>query len=94
MSAQQTPKPIWPKKSKPPDFVSHEPAGLGNKLSALSWQHGLGSGLKSTGHTEILFHRFGETEDATTAGIAVAANCGQIKIGRCHAPTVWLSTTS
>ena len=33
------------------------------------------------GYTAILSHRSGETEDATIADIAVATNCGQIKVG-------------
>jgi enolase len=32
-------------------------------------------------YTAVLSHRSGETEDATTADIAVATNCGQIKTG-------------
>ena len=32
-------------------------------------------------YTTVLSHRSGETEDATIADIAVATNCGQIKIG-------------
>ena len=33
------------------------------------------------GYTTVTSHRSGETEDATIADIAVAANCGQIKTG-------------
>ncbi len=33
------------------------------------------------GYTSVMSHRSGETEDATIADLAVAANCGQIKTG-------------
>ena len=33
------------------------------------------------GYTTVMSHRSGETEDATIADLAVAANCGQIKTG-------------
>ncbi len=33
------------------------------------------------GYTTVISHRSGETEDATIADLAVAANCGQIKTG-------------
>jgi enolase len=33
------------------------------------------------GYTAVMSHRSGETEDSTIADIAVATNCGQIKIG-------------
>jgi enolase len=33
------------------------------------------------GYTAVMSHRSGETEDATIADLAVAANCGQIKTG-------------
>ena len=33
------------------------------------------------GYTAVMSHRSGETEDATIADLAVATNCGQIKIG-------------
>ena len=33
------------------------------------------------GYSAVLSHRSGETEDSTIADIAVATNCGQIKIG-------------
>ncbi|MBL0922785.1 MAG: phosphopyruvate hydratase, partial [Phycisphaerales bacterium] len=33
------------------------------------------------GYAAVMSHRSGETEDATIADIAVAANCGQIKTG-------------
>ena len=33
------------------------------------------------GYTAVMSHRSGETEDATTADLAVATNCGQIKTG-------------
>jgi enolase len=33
------------------------------------------------GYTSVMSHRSGETEDATIADLAVATNCGQIKIG-------------
>ena len=33
------------------------------------------------GYTCVMSHRFGETEDATIADLAVATNCGQIKTG-------------
>ncbi len=36
---------------------------------------------KKAGYTSIVSHRSGETEDATIADIAVAANAGQIKTG-------------
>ncbi len=36
---------------------------------------------KEAGYTTIVSHRSGETEDATMADVAVAANCGQIKSG-------------
>ncbi|WP_010532163.1 phosphopyruvate hydratase [Lentibacillus jeotgali] len=36
---------------------------------------------KQAGYTAIISHRSGETEDATIADIAVAANAGQIKTG-------------
>ncbi|MBI3755012.1 MAG: phosphopyruvate hydratase [Deltaproteobacteria bacterium] len=36
---------------------------------------------KKAGYTAIISHRSGETEDATIADIAVAANAGQIKTG-------------
>jgi enolase len=32
-------------------------------------------------YTSVMSHRSGETEDATIADLAVAANCGQIKTG-------------
>ncbi|MFL5094728.1 MAG: phosphopyruvate hydratase, partial [Xanthobacteraceae bacterium] len=32
-------------------------------------------------YTAVMSHRSGETEDATIADLAVAANCGQIKTG-------------
>ena len=32
-------------------------------------------------YTTVMSHRSGETEDATIADLAVAANCGQIKTG-------------
>jgi len=34
-----------------------------------------------SGYTSVMSHRSGETEDATIADLAVAANCGQIKTG-------------
>src|SRR5699024_1726236 len=36
---------------------------------------------KQAGYTAVISHRSGETEDATIADIAVAANAGQIKTG-------------
>jgi enolase len=33
------------------------------------------------GYASVMSHRSGETEDATIADLAVAANCGQIKTG-------------
>jgi enolase len=36
---------------------------------------------QTNAYTAVLSHRSGETEDATIADIAVATNCGQIKIG-------------
>ena len=36
---------------------------------------------KRAGYTAVVSHRFGETEDATIADIAVATNAGQIKTG-------------
>src|SRR5699024_2790607 len=36
---------------------------------------------KRAGYTAVISHRSGETEDATIADIAVAANAGQIKTG-------------
>ena len=35
----------------------------------------------ASGYTSVMSHRSGETEDATIADLAVAANCGQIKTG-------------
>ena len=36
---------------------------------------------RSNQYTSVMSHRSGETEDATIADLAVAANCGQIKTG-------------
>ena len=36
---------------------------------------------QTNNYTAVLWHRSGETEDATIADIAVATNCGQIKTG-------------
>ena len=36
---------------------------------------------KRAGYTCVISHRFGETDDATIADIAVAVNAGQIKTG-------------
>jgi enolase len=35
----------------------------------------------AAGYGRVVSHRSGETEDATIADLAVAANCGQIKTG-------------
>ena len=39
------------------------------------------SAAQRAGYTAVMSHRSGETEDATIADLAVAANCGQIKTG-------------
>jgi enolase 1/2/3 len=36
---------------------------------------------QGAGYAAVMSHRSGETEDATIADLAVAANCGQIKTG-------------
>lgn len=47
---------------------------LSETLDAVNMAHG-------AGYTAVMSHRSGETEDATIADLAVAANCGQIKTG-------------
>jgi enolase len=47
---------------------------LSETLAAVEMAH-------KAGYTTVMSHRSGETEDATIADLAVAANCGQIKTG-------------
>ena len=45
-------------------------------------------------YKSIMSHRSGETEDATIADLAVALNCGQIKLVQLHVQTEWRNTTN
>ena len=47
---------------------------LSETLEAVEYAH-------KSAYTAVMSHRSGETEDATIADLAVAANCGQIKTG-------------
>ena len=47
---------------------------LSETLAAVEMAH-------KAGHTAVMSHRSGETEDSTIADLAVATNCGQIKTG-------------
>jgi enolase len=47
---------------------------LSETLAAVEMAH-------KAGYTAVMSHRSGETEDSTIADLAVATNCGQIKIG-------------
>ena len=46
------------------------------------------------GYRVVISHRSGKTEDTTIADLAVGLGHGQIKTGRCRAPTVPRNTTS
>jgi len=52
-----------------------------NQIGTLSETFAALALARSSGYTAIISHRSGETEDATIADVAVAANAGQIKTG-------------
>jgi enolase len=52
-----------------------------NQIGTLSETMGTIDLARSRGYTCVISHRSGETEDATIAHLAVAANAGQIKTG-------------
>ena len=52
-----------------------------NQIGTLSETMEAVSMAQRAGYKAVMSHRSGETEDATIAHLAVAANCGQIKTG-------------
>jgi enolase len=52
-----------------------------NQIGTLTETLGAIETAHRAGYTAVISHRSGETEDATIADLAVAANCGQIKTG-------------
>jgi len=52
-----------------------------NQIGSLSETLDAVNMAQRAGYTAVMSHRSGETEDATIADLAVAANCGQIKTG-------------